>query len=306
MRTECAAATAAPAAGCGGEAIAAVSSIPGRPRSAVSARAVAHRPAAGPACEAASPWLRDLRPARPDQAAGLRRLFPRATLRLLPVLVSGAHSPRRSAWLARLAAAFARRGSRTLVIDAARAQIAGALGLRARFDWLHALRGECAPRQACLDAGDGLRVLPAARAVDQMRLQRVPLESTLAPLAACGPLPDLALAIWPAAETRCFAPCDAVVPVTAAPRDLAFALADIRSAHECADIRAFRLLFLGMAPDAAATLAHRMAQRVAPFGVAPPQAECARVGHDLAAVAARAQTWRWAEATLSHSMEKDA
>jgi hypothetical protein len=271
------------------------------PRSAARAgAAVAPLPDRPPPVEAGSR-------ARVDQAAGLRRLFAQVSLRVLPVLVPRVHAAARSVWLARLAAAFARLQQHTLVIDAAHVQIAGALGLRARYDWLHALRGECAPNEARLDAGDGLSVLPAARALDHVRLGQATLNAILAPLAACGPRPDLVLALWPAAEVHRFAPCDVLVPVTADPRHLALALADIRSAHECADIRAFRLLFLGMDAVAAATLAHRMTEKVTSFGGSPPVAAgCARIARDLAAVAARAQTWRLAETALPMATENQA
>jgi len=101
-----------------------------------------------------------------DQAAGLRRLFGTRPPRWLPVLLANGREGTHGAWLARLARSFLAQGDRTLVVDAARAQVASALGLRLRFDLQHALDGDCVPQAACVQASEGLWVVPAARGLE--------------------------------------------------------------------------------------------------------------------------------------------
>jgi hypothetical protein len=76
-----------------------------------------------------------------DQAAGLRRIFGVAPARLAPILIDPGCAAAQVASIVRLAQACANAGERTLVVDCARAQIAASLGLRARFDLIHAMRG---------------------------------------------------------------------------------------------------------------------------------------------------------------------
>ncbi len=133
------------------------------------------------ACAQAAPLPQ---PASDDQAATLRRLFARPTLRLLPVLLPELHCATRTSWVAKLAQAFARHGERTLVVDAARAQVAAALGLRARFDLAHAVRGECPYDATLVDAGPDLMIVPAARALQLAQAARTSLTTLLAPLDA--------------------------------------------------------------------------------------------------------------------------
>jgi hypothetical protein len=106
-----------------------------------------------------------------DQAAGLRRLFGVAPARLAPILIDPGSAATQVAAIARLAQACAATGERTLVIDCARTQLAASLGLRARFDLIHAVRGECLLQQARLDAGPNLGVVPAARAAQAQGAQ---------------------------------------------------------------------------------------------------------------------------------------
>jgi hypothetical protein len=101
-----------------------------------------------------------------DQAAGLRRLFGPRQPRWLPVLLANGREGTQGAWLARLARCLVAQGDRTLVVDGARAQVAAALGLRLRFDLQHALDGDCVPQAACVQANEGLWVVPAARGLE--------------------------------------------------------------------------------------------------------------------------------------------
>lgn len=212
--------------------------------------------------------MRQCSEAPADQAATLRRLFARPRARLLPVLLPADHHTPLAAWVARLARCFASAGERTLVVDAARAQVAAALGLRARFDLAHALRGECAPQRALLDAGGGLSVLPAARALAGGAR---PLAAALAPALAAGGGCDLVL-LLAAGEVR--ARGDVLVPMTAEAACIARTLRALeRSARaagvERASSATFRLLFLGMPAAAAATLTDGLALRLHRRGTAP-------------------------------------
>ena len=101
-----------------------------------------------------------------DQAQGLRRLFRRPAVRVLPLLAADdeAFAPFAGA----LAGALARIGRRAVLLDADRGRVAPALGLRARFDLLHVLAGDCDIGAAlCMDAR-GFALLPAARGLDAL------------------------------------------------------------------------------------------------------------------------------------------
>ncbi|MCX7902344.1 MAG: hypothetical protein N2483_08705 [Burkholderiaceae bacterium] len=190
--------------------------------------------------------------ARPlDQAAGLRRLFELGP-RLLPVLVT-AREAQTAGLLVQLAQAFAGTGERTLLIDAARAQAAAALGLKARYDLLHLAQGECTLTQALLDAGEGLAVLPAARAAEAARGSR---HTLLAALAPCLPAFDLVVLAVPPALAALAAGGEALLPLTSERVRWPTQLAALRQAQ---DIAVFRLLFLGMDESAAISLCQQLA-----------------------------------------------
>jgi hypothetical protein len=192
-----------------------------------------------------------------DQAAGLRRLFGVAPARLAPILVDPAQPALQVASIVRLAQACANAGARTLVLDCARAQVASSLGLRARFDLIHALRGECNPLQVRLDAGVNLGVMPAARAAQAPGAQA----EFLTWLAALAHRPfgaDLVLMIIEPAQASLLSAGpergEIVVPMPrrrAACGDLLRALATL---GDGTDIAGFRLLFPAWDTDTAARL----------------------------------------------------
>ena len=241
-----------------------------------------------------------------DQAATLRRMFAGPSLRVLPVLLPETHCATRASWIAKLAAGFARHGERTLVVDAARLHVAAALGLRARFDLVHALRGECTHEQALLDAGPNLSIVPAARALALAEETGLSLTALLGPLQrelqarrGC----DLVLLLLPGAADVAVARLpdgDILVPL------LPEAPAIAQSVHEIERILArqverafeqpaaqpvkpaFRLLFLGMDAGAAATLAEQLASRCSPL---LRFAGAARIGRDLGDVVRAAGEW---------------
>lgn len=236
-----------------------------------------------------------------DQAAGLRRLFARASLRVLPVLMPERRCPRRNGWLARLARAFAVAGSRTLVLDASRAQLAMTFGLKARFDLLHALAGECELAQARLAIDAGLALLPAARAFDDAVQRKASLAELVAGAAAAAEGFDLAIALLAAPHVALLAASEAEIAVPVAPnaRDVAAALQAVRTCGHRADIAGFRWLFLGMDEAAAATLARRMAAIAQTWTAAPLCFGAAmRDARDAARIVHAAAGWNLARIEL--------
>jgi hypothetical protein len=204
-------------------------------------------------------------PARRDQAAGLRRLFAAPEPHWLPVLLASDRTPGDARWLAGFARACVEQGARTLVVDAARAQVAAAFGLRLRYDLAHAFEGDCAPFAAVAAADHELRILPAARALERVRrpeeLRR--FESGVRALAAGA---DCVLLVFPALHARALAGfgrpagySDAVVVAGPGAEHQRQAVGAMRSILSVADIDAFRLLFQGTEPHRASRLYSRLA-----------------------------------------------
>ena len=102
--------------------------------------------------------------ARHDQATGLRRLFARDSLQVLSV--AGTQDAAATAVTLNLAAALARLGHRLLVLDLTHGEASNALGLRARYDLAHALRGDKTMAQVLIGGEHGVTVLPAARGLE--------------------------------------------------------------------------------------------------------------------------------------------
>ncbi|MFN3566213.1 MAG: hypothetical protein ACK4V1_09565 [Burkholderiaceae bacterium] len=236
-----------------------------------------------------------------DQAAGLRRLFARPSLRVLPVLVPAPRCPQRNAWLARVARAFAAAGERTLVLDASRSQLATTFGLRARFDLLHALRGDCGVEHARLPIDRGLALLPAARAFDDAVRRNAHLAELIAARGCPAHGFDLAIALIDAPHVALLAdtPAEIAVPVAPNARDVAAALEAVRKCGQRADIAGFRWLFLGIDAAAAATLARRLAATAQTWTAAPVRFGAALHGaRDAARVVRAAAGWSAARVEL--------
>jgi hypothetical protein len=247
-----------------------------------------------------------------DQAATLRRLFARPQVRVLPVLLPELHCALRASWIARLAQDFARQGERTLVIDAARAQIAATLGLRARFDLAHALRGECAFDAVLLDAGPNLLIAPAARALAQhdpaqgLKALLAPLAAALAARGGC----DLVLLLLTPALAAHRPRGDLLVPLGTDAAQMTRTLRDLdglAAAGEPLTQRerpgatpVFRLLFLGMDAAPAATLAQRLSTRLRPLCRTPTVrfAGAAQVARDLGPLVRASCGWSLATMEL--------
>ena len=77
-----------------------------------------------------------------DQASGLRALFREVPTQWTLVLQPSVRSEQLPEHLARRARLMAERHGSTLLIDAARTQVASAMGLRLRFDVAHAMAGD--------------------------------------------------------------------------------------------------------------------------------------------------------------------
>jgi hypothetical protein len=208
------------------------------------------------------------RPARAaqDQAAGLRRLFAPADPHWLPIVLAPERDRDNAGWLTRVARACVDQGARTLVVDAARAQVASAFGVRARYDLAHAFDGDCLPLEACVSAETNLRILPAARALEACGRNSDRLHRFAAGVRALAAGADCALLVLPAAHGRslagfCSGDAIADVVVVAGPGSDSErrVIGTMRSILSVADIDAFRLLFQGTDPEVAGTLYSRLA-----------------------------------------------
>jgi flagellar biosynthesis protein FlhG len=99
--------------------------------------------------------------ARHDQASGLRRLFAPDPLQVLAVRGSGAQSA--TAVTIDLATALVAMGRQPLVVDLDQGRAALGLGLKARYELAHLLRGDKTLPEVLLVAANGVAVLPATR-----------------------------------------------------------------------------------------------------------------------------------------------
>jgi hypothetical protein len=201
-----------------------------------------------------------------DQAAGLRRMFAPPEPHWLPILLARDRDQDNARWLSLLARACVDQGARTLLVDAARAQVARAFGLRARYDLSHAFDGDCSPLESCIAAGADLRILPAARALEDSRRDPDRLRRFAAGLRALAGPADCALLALPGAHAHSLAGfgagcgySDAIVVATAGPGSERRVLDTMQSILSVADIDTFRLLFQGMTPTCAGRLYSRLA-----------------------------------------------
>jgi hypothetical protein len=220
-----------------------------------------------------------------DQAAGLRRLFGPAQARLAPILVHPRHVASHVAAIVRFAQACAAAGERTLVVDCARAQIAASLGLRARFDLLHAVRGECAVEHACLDAGANLGVVSAARAAAHGRSAPGKFLTLLGALAFGRAPYDLVLMIMEPAQSSLLRTArgqgEVVVPMPRRHAAWSPLLTMLAAFCDGTDIAGFRLLFPAWDAGTAARLYAELARACsARLGTELRFGGAAHVAHD--------------------------
>lgn len=102
---------------------------------------------------------------RDDQATGLRRLFARYPRR--PLGFGGIDT---APVVCDLARTLAELGSRVLVIDRARGEVAARLNVRTRFELAHVVAGDRSLEDVLIEGPEGLFLLPAARGLDELAL----------------------------------------------------------------------------------------------------------------------------------------
>lgn len=132
-----------------------------------------------------------------DQAQGLRQLFARRSVRVLPIVAS--EDVQFAAFCGELAAVLARTGNRPAVLDADRGRLAPAFGLQARRDLLHVLTGECDIGAALCRDARGFALLPAARGLDALA-SRADTAQTFAAFGKLRPTFNVVMLIAPAAR----------------------------------------------------------------------------------------------------------
>jgi len=207
-----------------------------------------------------------LAPGPDDQASGLRRLFgaetPRCTLVLTPAMRSGVQAEA----LAMRARQYAALEGPTLVIDAARTQVAVALDMKLRYDLQHVLAGDCLATEACIAAGESLWVLPAARALDEAQADERHAQRVAAAIAGLARDMQRVIFVLPASRAGWIRHLpagmrqrEALIPVTSGGETSAAVLTAVRQGMGEAEIDTFHLLFLGMGDAAAGRLLSGMA-----------------------------------------------
>ncbi len=129
-----------------------------------------------------------------DQAAGLRRLLGRPQARIV-TFVAGSLGVGKSVVVANLAAALARKGMQTLVVDEnTKDSIATFYGALAPYDLLQVIDGEKSLAEVILSIAPGVRVLPATRVVKKLaRLSEVEQRILLDCLGEIEPSADVVL-----------------------------------------------------------------------------------------------------------------
>lgn len=118
---------------------------------------------------------------RSDQAAGLRRLLGGGQQLQVVTFVAGCEGVGRSVAVANIGVALARQGKEVLIIDehASRDDIASSFGLMVRHDLLNVVQREQTLTQVLLQPMNGLRILPAARAVRKLGRLSLAQQQTL-------------------------------------------------------------------------------------------------------------------------------
>ena len=127
-----------------------------------------------------------------DQASGLRRLFARRALRVLPLASEAADTSAR-VLVVNLAAALARTGWTPLVIDGHRDGVAAHLAIPARLELADLIDGNHRFGAVALRSEEGFSVLPAARGLGQIARDPAAADATFGALASLSERFDIAL-----------------------------------------------------------------------------------------------------------------
>ncbi len=167
-----------------------------------------------------------------DQAEGLRRMLLRGSARVVTVAAARSGAGTTSV-VVNLATVLAQAGKEVLVLDEnlSHANVGNMLGLRPRYDLLHAVRRDKTWREATLRTRQGVHVLPVARAIQALpRLAAPEREHMLECLIAAAQgmdvvLVDTALRAAPARGVR----TDPQLPAVADERSVSASLAPDQS-----------------------------------------------------------------------------
>ncbi|MFM9983303.1 MAG: MinD/ParA family protein [Burkholderiales bacterium] len=199
-----------------------------------------------------------------DQAAGLRRMLARTTMRVLP-LVSVLDRSAQALLAVHLAAAYSYLGNRVVIVDASRGDVAAAMNLNPRYELLHLLQGEKEYGDVALDGPDALRLVPAARGIESMEhADDEGWTEFFGAFTGLSEAPDLVLLNCAPGEAH--AACRAaggthevVLALDASPESVTAAYSLIKASLQSDGQRRYRLLFADLPGDAdAAPLADRM------------------------------------------------
>ncbi len=199
-----------------------------------------------------------------DQAAGLRRMLARTTMRVLP-LVSVLGRSAQALLAVHLAAAYSYLGNRVVIVDASRGDVAAAMNLNPRYELLHLLQGEKEYGDVALDGPDALRLVPAARGIESMEhADDEGWTEFFGAFTGLSEAPDLVLLNCAPGEAH--AACRAaggthevVLALDASPKSVTAAYSLIKASLQSDGQRRYRLLFADLPDDAdAAPLADRM------------------------------------------------
>jgi flagellar biosynthesis protein FlhG len=131
----------------------------------------------------------------PDQAAGLRRLLARSSSRVVTV-VGARDGLGATSIVVNLAAVLGGSGKDVLVLDENLSQdnVANTLALKSRFDLLNVVRGDKTWQDVLLNGAQGVRVLPVARAIQNLsKLNEAQRECLLVSLSAAASDMDVVL-----------------------------------------------------------------------------------------------------------------
>jgi flagellar biosynthesis protein FlhG len=187
-----------------------------------------------------------------DQAAGLRRLFAHARLRVVS-FVSGTPGVGKSLLVANVATCLARLGKAVLVFDenAGQRNIAACFGLTARYDLAQVIERKKAIGEVLLWVTPDIQVLPAAGAASRLgTLNEAQKQALLAGLGALDEPPDVLLVDTSPDHPLGFSPLglaayDTVIVMAPTPASITDAYALIKKVSLCYAKRNYRVLVNG-------------------------------------------------------------